>query len=70
MTGAPEGSMESGSGEAWNRTCDPWLELLIDISVALRESRKLCQGPDNVACSFKAIDVFHSGSYVLPSRSN
>ena len=24
MTGAPEGSTESGSGEAGNRTYDPW----------------------------------------------
>ena len=24
MTGAPEGSTESGSGEAGNQTCDPW----------------------------------------------
>ena len=24
MTGAPEGSTKSGSGEAGDRTCDPW----------------------------------------------
>ena len=27
MTGAPEGSTESGSGEAGDRTCDTWFNV-------------------------------------------